>query len=71
LASGEAGFLQARSAFNAIQFLSPWMKKAPANTGRGCFLDCEEAKLSHTTVIRPADDDMIEHFDFKELTGAN
>jgi hypothetical protein len=29
------------------------------------------AEFAQTTVIWPADDDMVNHFNFKELTGAN
>jgi hypothetical protein len=46
-------------------------KKPRPTNGRGCFLECEEAKLSQTGVIWPPDNDVIEHLDFKELTGAN
>ena len=37
----------------------------------GCFWLRKVADFSQTTMIWPADDDMVNHFDFKELTSAN
>jgi transcriptional regulator with XRE-family HTH domain len=45
-------------------------KPRPAN-GRGCFFNREEVKFAQTTVIWPADDNMVNHFGFKELPCAD